>query len=652
MAIAKTKLINFSSSIDNIDNVLLRFISVENFHPVLANKIVDSVHGLTSFTTDNPCSDLIREIDEVEKAYGFSLPVTKLNVLHDDIENIRNFVDEIYKKITIVSDTIKAAEERIKKYEESLIQLRHIESLDISLDDLFQTQYVAVRVGKIPTESIERLKFYRSKPYVFKSFKVEEGYSWCIYFTTNEYEREIDNLFSSLFFERIRIPDFVHGTPEKAKEYIEAELILAKDELKKVKEQVKVIAESQSERLSTIKSEIFLLNEIYETKKYVVGMGERFQIQGFAEERDVDAVLEKFKGMEDVEIVVMPSDGDSRIIPPTKLKNKKIFKPFEMFTEMYGLPKSNQIDPTPIVAITYSLLFGIMFGDMGQGLVLAIIGFLLYKFKGMRLGGVAIALGISSTIFGFFYGSLFGFEHMSDWFYKAVFGMEHGINVMHAEYTMTMIMITVAIGVVFILMAMIINIFTRIKNKEWGELLFSHNGICGFVFYGFLIMGILPMITDMMLPGMLNLTYKLFVPYFAIPFLLIPLILIFLKEPLSRKLFEGHKMFPNGIFGFLIEAFFELFETILSYITSTISFMRVGGFVISHAGMMLVVHTLMEMVGGGDKMFPFVLVAILGNLFVMALEGLVVGIQCLRLEFYEMFSRYYDGGGIAFEASK
>ena len=651
MAIAKTKLISFSSSIDNIDNVLLRFIKIRNFHPVSANKIIDTVHGLTSFTSDNPCSDLVKELDEVEKAYGLKFPLNKIDVLVDDLENIRNFVDDVYKKISITNETIKNAEERIRKFEEVLIQLRNIESLDISLDDLFQTQYVAVRIGKIPTESIERLKYYNSKPYVFKSFKVEEGYSWCMYFTTNEYRREIDNLFTSLFFERIWIPDFVHGTPEKAKEALEAELKLAREELEKVKDQIKSIAESQSTRLSTMKSEIHLLNEIYEAKKYVIGMGERFQIQGFAEDKDVERVLEMFKDMDDVEIVVMPSDSDSRITPPTKLKNAKIFKPFEMFTEMYGLPRSNQIDPTPIVAITYSLLFGIMFGDMGQGIVLSILGFLLYKIKGVRLGGVMISLGISSTIFGFFYGSLFGFEHMSDWFYQ-LFGMDHGINVMDAEYTMPMIMMTVGIGILLILISMFINIVQRIKNRDYGELLFSHNGLCGFLFYGFLIAGILPMITDMMMPGLLNLDYNILKIQFIIPFMMLPLILIFLKEPLSRKLFEGHKMFPNGILGFFVEAFFELFETILSYITSTISFMRVGGFVISHAGMMLVVHTLMTMVGGGGNDVGFVMVAIFGNLFVMALEGLVVGIQCLRLEFYEMFSRYYDGGGIAFEASK
>ncbi len=103
-------------------------------------------------------------------------------------------------------------------------------------------------------------------------------------------------------------------------------------------------------------------------------------------------------------------------------------------------------------------------------------------------------------------------------------------------------------------------------------------------------------------------------------------------------------MFPNGFGGFFVEGFFELFEILLSYVTNTMSFLRVGGFILSHAGMMLVVMSLMEMVGNTGSIF----VLIFGNIFVMALEGMIVGIQVLRLQFYELFSRYYQGDGIAF----
>ena len=92
-----------------------------------------------------------------------------------------------------------------------------------------------------------------------------------------------------------------------------------------------------------------------------------------------------------------------------------------------------------------------------------------------------------------------------------------------------------------------------------------------------------------------------------------------------------------------MQSFFELFEICLSFMTNTISYLRVGGFILSHAGMMLVVTLLTEMSGGAG-----ILVAILGNIFVMCLEGMIVGIQILRLEFYEMFSRFYSSDGIAF----
>lgn len=107
-------------------------------------------------------------------------------------------------------------------------------------------------------------------------------------------------------------------------------------------------------------------------------------------------------------------------------------------------------------------------------------------------------------------------------------------------------------------------------------------------------------------------------------------------------------MFPEGFGAFFIEGFFELFEICLSYVTNTISYLRVGGFVLSHAGMMMAVTMIMEMCGG----FVGLLIGIFGNILVMCLEGLVVGIQVLRLQFYEMFSRYFNGNGISFTALK
>lgn len=203
---------------------------------------------------------------------------------------------------------------------------------------------------------------------------------------------------------------------------------------------------------------------------------------------------------------------------------------------------------------------------------------------------------------------------------------------------MTLLMAAIGLGIVLILVSMTFNIILNFKKKNMGEAILSQNGLCGVTFYVAVISAALGMLTGI---HFVNIFYILIL-------IVLPLILMFLKEPLIRKLEEHGEMFPNGFGAFFVEGFFELFEVVLSFITNTMSFLRVGGFVLSHAGMMLVVYTLAEMVGG----FGEIIVLILGNVFVMCLEGLIVGIQVLRLEFYEMFSRYYEGNGIPFKTIK
>lgn len=310
-----------------------------------------------------------------------------------------------------------------------------------------------------------------------------------------------------------------------------------------------------------------------------------------------------------------------------------------MFVEMYGTPEYEAIDPTPIVAVTYTLLFGMMFGDVGQGLVLILVGYLAYKYKGMQLGDVGVRIGISSTIFGFIYGSVFGNETLLNPVYQTVFGLsEKPIEVMTSEFIPILLVLSVGIGAFLIIFSMCVNIFLQIKNKNMGELFFSQNGVAGLVFYTSLVGGL----AYTLLSG-----NNLFTIPFVLVCLILPLILIFMKEPFTNKL-ENKAMYPEGFGAFCIESIFELLEVCLSYITNTISYLRVGGFVLSHAGMMMAVTLIMGMVGSAGGL----LVGIFGNILVMCLEGMIVGIQVLRLEFYEMFSRYFNGNGVAFQSLK
>ncbi|MCK4551914.1 MAG: V-type ATP synthase subunit I [Tenericutes bacterium] len=637
MAIEKLKLFRINADLTDLDMILERFVDLHCVHPIEASEFIDKVHGLTSFVSVNPCNIIYKELQDIEKENDYEIPVAEVEAADYSFDRMREYVTSTHERLKKLTLHRKETENLIKKYRDALTQVKNIENLDISLDDVFSCEYISTRVGRLPLDSVEKLKFYKNKPFLFKSFHEEKNYCWCMYLVTNKYEREIDNIFSSLFFQRIRIPDFVHGTPESAQTSLSMEIQVAEGSLKEIQADLDEVLAQNSTELSRIKGDLLLLNKIYGAKKYVVGLGDKFSISGYVAKKDVKRLKSKYVDIEDIEIEVMPADSDKRVQTPTKLKNNWFTKPFSTFVQMYGLPSYSSIDPTPILAITYSLLFGMMFGDLGQGLVLALFGFLMYKKFKIQLGAIAIRIGLASAFFGFLYGSFFGNEEIMIPIFTNWLGFNGKIiEVMDSEFTMTLLITTVGLGSVLIINSIIINMIISIKKKKYAELFFSHNGLAGIVFYLFILIALALQFTN---------GVSVFNGLTILFFMIIPLLLIVLKHPFDR-LMHGNKMFPEKIVGFIIEGFFEIFEVVLSYVTNTLSFLRVGGFILAHAGMMLVVYTLMEMSGG---IVGQTVILIIGNLFVMGLEGLIVGIQVLRLEFYEMFSRYFEGDGIPFK---
>ncbi len=322
--------------------------------------------------------------------------------------------------------------------------------------------------------------------------------------------------------------------------------------------------------------------------------------------------------------------------PPTKLKNPKFLKPFEMFTKMYGLPAHNEMDPTLFIAISYTFIFGWMFGDVGQGALLCIVGGLIYKFKKNNLAGIISIAGIFSMFFGFMFGSIFGFENIIEarWMHP----MTAMTTLPFIGTLNTVFIVAIVFGMGLVLLSMILNIFNAWKAKDIEAGIFHNNGVVGFVFYLSIVVTVVLFMTGNELPGTIVL---------ALMFGL-PLILIALREPIIKKI-EKKVFKPESMGMFIVENLFELFEVLLSYFSNTLSFVRIGAFAISHAAMMQVVL----MLAGAENSFSEITVGgwmlvIFGNLFVMGMEGLIVGIQVLRLEYYEMFSRFYKGTGREF----
>ena len=253
----------------------------------------------------------------------------------------------------------------------------------------------------------------------------------------------------------------------------------------------------------------------------------------------------------------------------------------------------------------------------------------------MAVGRILIPCGISSAVFGLVFGSVFGFEHVLDPLYHALFGLEEKpIEVMNPSMTVNIILGAVLIGLFLIMVAMVLNIVSSLRRRDYESGLFGPNGIAGLVFYASLVAG---------LGGQFIGLHLISVPY-VLALIVLPLLLIFLREPLGRLAAGDPDWKPEKWGEFILQNFFELFEIMLSYLSNTMSFLRVGAFVLVHAGMMMAVFA----IGNMFHAFGFTVAVIIGNALVMVMEALLVAIQVMRLEFYEMFSRYYNGDGRSF----
>ncbi|HIS77441.1 MAG TPA: ATPase [Candidatus Merdivicinus excrementipullorum] len=639
MSIEKMHLVNLVGNLPDLEETLLRCVKSGVFAPEMAINTLDKTNGFSPLPGENPYTP------HLKKLYDLAEDIHAKLSREDPPEDFT--CEKAQAEIVRVQDTVSSLakekrelKERINQLEQALIQIQHLHGLGVPFDDVFSMSYVKVRFGRLPADSYPKLAFYDDRTFFFFDFDHDDSYYWGVYFAPATQIAVVDDIFKSLYFERIRVPDYIHKAPEEAIVNLQKALEERRARLAEVRKSLQEIREKEASTLNQAFTALKAASDVFGLRKYVAVINNRFYLEGFvpvSEWKRFSAVMSE---IETVSCVCQPDDTNPTLTPPTRLKNCRFAKPFQMFVEMYGTPGYHDFDPTLLVSITYSLMFGIMFGDLGQGFVIAVIGLVLALWKKMDFGRIMLRLGVSSMIFGTIYGSVFGLEHVLDPMFHALGFAEKPIEVFDGATTNMLLIGAIGVGVCSIAIAMGVNIYLGFKYHNLEKAVFSQNGIAGMLVYlGAIGAAALLMLFNI---NVLN-------PFFIIFIIVIPLLCIYFKEPLAKLCARKKNLKPeDGVGTFLMENFFEMFEYLLSYVSNTMSFLRVGGFILSHAGMMAVVLSLSEMMSGAGS----VVVLIFGNLFVMCLEGLIVGIQVLRLEFYEIFSRFYSGDGKPYEPAK
>lgn len=639
--IEKMKFLSITGPREDIDRVVDTYLSRYEIHLENALSELKTVKNLRPYIEANPYKEQLASARNLMERFSGTLPKIPANRGESlpGIKEAASFVEQLNEELKELTQKREELAVQIQALKQSKDRVAPFTELNYSLREILGFKFIKFRFGRVTREYYDKINNYVYDTIDTVMFKCLEDpeYVWIVYFVPDKLSEKIDAIYASMHFERVFLPDEYEGTPLEA-EHVLADRIQALEvQEREAQETVKTILEEKKEELTGawIRLERFGVNfDVRKLAACTMHASNNFYILcGWMTERDARAFRKEIEEDADTFCILEDNRGNITSTPPTKMKNPGLFKPFEMYVEMYGLPSYNEIDPTVLIGITYSVLFGFMFGDAGQGLCLLIGGFLLYRLKKVRLAGIISCCGFFSVIFGLLFGSIFGFEDIIDALWLRP--QEAMTDLPFIGRLNTVFVAAIAIGMGIILLCMILNIINSVRAHDTEKIWFDTNGAAGLVFYAALASVIVLYMSGNPLPA----TAVLVVMF------LIPLAVMFFKEPLTAMVEKKAKKLHGGVGMFITQGIFELFEVLLSYFSNTLSFVRVGAFAVSHAAMMQVVL----MLAGAEAGDPNWGVIIGGNLFVCGMEGLIVGIQVLRLEYYELFSRFYRGSGRAFE---
>jgi len=563
-----------------------------------------------------------------------------INVLSSssyDYQNAREDLQNIISTMGSIADKISLTKKEISELLNIKDKFSGIFNQNLALSKISDLQYFEYEIGALSHDNKWRIK----KNYenlsaivlrigIIKS-SVEDMY---IIIYPKQYKDETNNLLKSLSWNELKIPKDIRGTPSEMIGQIDIRVKELNSEIEELTKTLEFDKEEHKYILNKIFNVLIAEEKIIEVQRNV-DIGENlFVLNVWAKDKDVKAIEESIGRVTNKFIVTKKSAKElgKQVKPPTKLKNNWFTKPFEIIVKMYGLPSYNEIDPTPFLALTYTLIFGIMFGDIGQGLVYFLAGYALSK-KFYDAGQLLMRLGVSSIFFGFIYGSLFGLEqHELPWLPSLVG------KVLDPKNIPSILLTGVIVGIVVLTVSYAFGIINALKKGDIEEGVFGKNGAVGYLFFVSLIVSVV------CLTGLIKLS--VIVPIMTI---VVCLVIMVLKEPLTNILMNKKPLIHGDAGSYFTESIFECVETILNALSNAISFIRVGAFALNHAGLFLAFLVMSELT---DNMVLKIIILVIGNILILTLEGLIVFIQGLRLQYYEMFSKFFAGDGIEFEPVK
>ena len=599
------------------------------------------------------CADFLRKINNImellgidDKYYTFNeLKVIKEKPLNEQLLDIKNKFENIEKKILQINNRIPELSEKENKLKEDKKELEILSSLDIDIDCIKESHLLYTVAGIVELDYIDLLKEELNnvigKEYIALGVeKTIDNKIPTVISTVIENKEKLDEILSTLDFTRVRLEKY-NGKTEDALEIVNRELEKIKKEKHSLIQEIDTCKEEYTEDLLIMKEIVLIEKEIADVESLLGKTKRVYILEGWIPQKKIHEMLRRIRNVTDEHLFIRIEDPKDNEIVPTYLDNPKIFKPFEILTETFGFPSYDEIDPTPLLAITFPILFGLMFGDFGHGLIVALIGLMLFIMgeKTLKdLGFITLTCGISAMIFGVMYGDVFGLHNIIPVIW---------INPLHNPQVF--LLIAISIGAIHIGLGLLTDLIKMIRKREYLNALLEpipklwlYYGLILFFYINSLKYGmnIMEWVNNIL----------------SIPLIVTPLLIITISGIIKHL----SNLKPTEIPALLGEGGFEAFDTILVFLSNTISYSRVFALALVHGGLFLALFSATGALTGIDSehlvisniISPigliWLIIIFMGTMLIIALEGLIVFLHTLRLHYYEWFTKFFEASGIKY----
>jgi V/A-type H+-transporting ATPase subunit I len=558
-----------------------------------------------------------------------------------DYEEATKIVQDFMTSVDGPAKELTTQRERIRSINDTLPGLSALRSLDVEIETLSNLDHVILQYGNVPLAKLAGLLTSAAPGVVIIPLgdaPDSNGRQTILAASSRAGRFSLETLLGENSFHKESLPE-VQGAGSVVVRALEDERSSTAERISELENDLEKIIKHRlpllESALASIDRERAILKAINEfphteSTARIRCWVPRPQLENLS--KLVETVTEGTAVLETLDPISLPHKERSSLSIPVIMRNSPIFKPFETLIANYGYPAYGEIEPTPLVAIGFILMFGVMFGDIGQGFVLMLAGLFMALRKtfssALRQAGILVAFaGISASFFGFVFGSFFCIEGIIHPLWHDPLAAFDNILVLFAA--------TVAFGALWISTGLVCNIANKILFRDWEGVFLGKTGLAGLAFYW----GAILPVAIMGLDPSADIGVKAILIACGIP-----LLIVMASAPLGN-LMHKRPAFPHGFGTWFIEALIEGLDTVTWFFGNTFSFVRIGAFALAHGGLSLAVIEMTRLGGGG---IPSAVIFVGGNLLIIILEGLVVTIQTLRLEYYEFFSKFYSGSGRPF----